>query len=467
MNKYFKKISIVYVIALIILSLLIGFSINFFISKTLISTNEKKLIGTAESFEKRYIKAKDSFFFDVNFKDEIETLEEYSNASFWIVDNKGYIYVDNNTSKKLVDSAITINDVKEVFEGKKIIKQGVISEISMDKMLILGYPITYNNRVDYALFLHISIPEVLSLKNNINKIVVIALIITSIFGLSLLIFFSKKLLKEIIELNDMVSYISKGNFDKRIDIKKYSDLKILSSNINNMAIRLNIADENKKKFISNITHDLRSPLTNIIGYSKGMLDGTINEGLYNKYLNVILEESIRLKKLVNDILDLSKLESGIIELNKTTFDINQIILSVIENYENLINKNNIEIKIIFSEENKYAYADSEYIKRVLDNLISNAVKFTPKGGYINISTIYEFNKYSVIINNSFEKIDKSDLVNVFDRFVKLDGSRGKEKISSGLGLSIVKEILKVHGEKIYVTSDDSGVTFKFTISVKK
>ena len=467
MNRYFKKISIVYIIALLILSLFIGFTLNYFISKTLISTNEVKLMKTAESFEKRYIKARESVFFNTNFKNEIEILEEYSDATFWLIDQKGYIYIDDETSKKLVDSTISIDDVRKIFSGEKIFKKGVINEISEDKMLILGYPLTCNGNVEYALFLHIAMPDILSLKKDINKVVIFALILVSISGLSLLIFFSRKLFKELIELNNLVSHISKGNYDKRINIDDNGDLKILSTNINNMIIKLNIADENKRKFISNITHDLRSPLTNIIGYSSGMLDGTISSDLYKKYINVILEESKRLKKLVNDILDLSKLESGIIELDKIAFNLNQAILSIVDNYENTINKKGIRMNFDLSKEDKEVYADSEYFKRVLDNLISNALKFSEKDGYVNISTVLEEGKYSIAINNSCSKIEKKDLVNIFDRFVKLDDSRGKEKVSSGLGLSIVKEILKVHGEKIYVVSEEGkGITFKFTISTK-
>jgi signal transduction histidine kinase len=235
-----------------------------------------------------------------------------------------------------------------------------------------------------------------------------------------------------------------------------------------MAIKLNSADENKTKFISNITHDLRSPLTNIIGYSSGIIDGTIPDDSHEKYMNVILDESIRLKNLVNDILDLSKFESGNISLNKTDFNLNQMILSTVENYENRINNKYIKIDFNFSDENRDIYADKEYFNRVLDNLISNAVKFTEEHGHISISTILENEKYNVIINNSYLKIKKNDLINIFDRFVKLDDSRGKNKISSGLGLAIVKEILKAHGEKIYVMSDENdGITFKFTIATKK
>ncbi|MCD6436571.1 MAG: sensor histidine kinase, partial [Clostridiales bacterium] len=131
---------------------------------------------------------------------------------------------------------------------------------------------------------------------------------------------------------------------------------------------------------------------------------------------------------------------------------------------NLINKKDIIIKFNLSDERKDVYADKEYIIRMLDNLISNAVKFTDIGGDIKISTEFSEKKYIVEIYNSCKPIKSDELTKIFDRFVKLDDSRGKEKVSAGLGLSIVKEIIKAHGEKITVSSDSEGITFRFTIS---
>ena len=466
MNRYFRKISVTYIIALLIMSLLIGLAFNYMISQALISENESELIQTAQSFEDRYVMARESVFFNINIGEELEILNEYSDASFWLVDSRGNIYIDNEKSRQLVSSSISIDDINEVFRGETLLKQGVISEISEDKMLILGYPLTYKGNVEYALFLHQSMPEVLNLRNEINRVVVIALIIASIFGLSLMLFFSRRLFRELIILNNFVSNVSKGDYSRKITVDKKSDLYLLSTNINEMIGKLKIADENKRRFISNMTHDLRSPLTNIIGYSSGMLDGTIAQESFGKYIKVIQEEGMRLKKLVNDMLDLSKLESGNIELDRTPLNINQMILSIAENYENIINNKGISINFNLCEDQKDAYVDKEYIMRAFDNLISNAVKFAGENGFINISTATEGQKYIVEFNNSYKKIGDEELERIFDRFVKLDDSRGKEKVSSGLGLSIVKEIIKAHGEKIYVTSDvSSGITFRLTLSI--
>jgi signal transduction histidine kinase len=234
-----------------------------------------------------------------------------------------------------------------------------------------------------------------------------------------------------------------------------------------MAVNLQELESTKERFISNLSHDLRSPLTSITGYTRGLIDGTIPEENQEKYLKIVLEESTRLTKLTNDLLDLSKMQSGNISVNKTDFDINQMIIHELDKFEQRIEEKDIQISLKLMEERVLAHGDYEGIRRVVYNLMDNAVKFVDKAGIIEIKTENKEDKILVGIKNSGAYIPKEKLNTIWQRFSKMDDSRGIEKKSNGLGLSIIKEIIKAHDEKIDVySSEEFGVVFIFSISTQ-
>jgi signal transduction histidine kinase len=231
-----------------------------------------------------------------------------------------------------------------------------------------------------------------------------------------------------------------------------------------MADELNRQENTKRMFISSLSHDLRTPLTNIKGYTRGMLDGTIEGDKQERYLKIVLSESDRLIKMINDLLDLSKMESGALVLNKTDFDLSEMILNVLDSFEQIIVEKKVRLTVDLSHERILAHGDVASMQRVVFNLMDNATKFVEEGGSISVRTELKEDKYYVGISNTGRVLTDGELKVIWDRFSKLDKSRGLEKKSSGLGLSIVKEIVKAHHEQIEVYSnEDVGVAFIFSV----
>jgi signal transduction histidine kinase len=232
-----------------------------------------------------------------------------------------------------------------------------------------------------------------------------------------------------------------------------------------MAVELNKLEELRRTFISNLSHDIRSPLTSIKGFLQAILDGTIPREKQDKYLNIVLKETERLTKMTNDILDLSKMEGGQLELSKTEFSINNLLVNEIEKHETRLIEKNINVEFHLTEGNDLVYADIEQITRVVYNLIDNAIKFVEYGGKISLGTKIKKNKIFISIKNTGEVIDDENLRYIWHRFHKLDKSRGEDKGGSGLGLSIVKAIIKNHGEDIEAKSNkEEGTVFTFTLT---
>ena len=233
-----------------------------------------------------------------------------------------------------------------------------------------------------------------------------------------------------------------------------------------MASEIARAEDTQKKFVANVSHDFRSPLTSIKGYLEAMLDGTIPPELHEKYLNIVLNETERLKKLTDSLLILNNLNTKGMMLQKTTFDINSVIRNTAATFEGTCKKKTIAIELILTGDELYVTADVDKIQQVLYNLLDNAIKFSHQNSIIKIETTEKHNKVFISVKDSGIGIPKDDLKLIWDRFYKSDLSRGKDKKGTGLGLSITKEIINAHGEHINVISTEGvGSEFIFSLPV--
>lgn len=231
-----------------------------------------------------------------------------------------------------------------------------------------------------------------------------------------------------------------------------------------MASEMAKNEDNQKRLVANISHDFRSPLTSMRGYLEAMLDGTIPPELHEKYIHIVLNETNRLTKLTNSLLTLNNLNTNGMILERTDFDINQVIKNTAAAFEGICREKLITIELILTGEEMFVNADMVKIQQVLYNLVDNAIKFSHKNSSIKIETIEKSNKLLVSVKDNGIGIPKDSLRLVWNRFYKTDLSRGKDKKGTGLGLSITKEIIHSHKENINVVSTEGvGTEFIFTL----
>ena len=231
-----------------------------------------------------------------------------------------------------------------------------------------------------------------------------------------------------------------------------------------MAQELAKGEDNQKKIVANVSHDFRSPLTSIKGYLEAMNDGTIPPELYPKYTGIVINETDRLIKLTNNLLTLNNLNTSGMILERTDFDINNVIRQTASTFEGSCRGKMITIELSLTGDMLYVNADLGKIQQVLYNLIDNAIKFSHKDSIIRIETTEKHNKVFVSVKDSGIGIPKESVPLVFDRFYKSDLSRGKDKKGTGLGLSITREIIRAHKENINVISTE-GVGSEFIFSL--
>ena len=276
-------------------------------------------------------------------------------------------------------------------------------------------------------------------------------------------FAQRILINPLSKINNAAKKFAKGEVEKRVYIDSDDEIGELANSFNTMAESLEKVELARREFISNVSHELRSPLTSIKGFITGIIDGVIPRDRESYYLNIVNNEVSRLSRLVTDLLDISSMESGKFKMNIIKLDINEIITLCILNLEAKVKEKKINVEVIFNEDHQYCFADRDRIIQVIINLIENAIKYGDEGGKIQINTYAKSDIVYVSIFNTGVNIPKEDVNKIWERFYKIDKSR-TNKISTGLGLPIVRLILTQHNQDIWSENiPDKGVKFTFTL----
>ena len=269
----------------------------------------------------------------------------------------------------------------------------------------------------------------------VNRKDTLITLILCLFGINH--FVKKQLINPLKEIYLVANKLARGEVDKRIQVKSNDEIGELAKSFNIMAESLESLDTNRRDFISNVSHELRSPITSMKGFIAGMLDGVIPKDKENYYLKLVYDEINRLSRLVNDLLDISSMEVGKFKLTIMEVDINALIKRCLLNIESKVRDRGIHVNATLENEHLYVYADSDRIMQVLTNLLDNAIKYGGDNGIINVSTRIKGPKVHVSVYNKGPMMTEEEMNHIWDRFYKSDKSR-TNKESTGLGLPIVR-----------------------------
>ena len=281
-------------------------------------------------------------------------------------------------------------------------------------------------------------------------------------------FIGERMTKPLKEMSRAAKSFAQGRFDVRVPVRGDDEVAELATAFNNMAMSLEKMEENRTTFISNVSHDLRTPMTTISGFIDGILTGAIPPEKQEHYLGIVSGEVKRLSRLVSSLLDITRLQAGDKKLVKTSFDICEMARQVLISCEDRIEDKKLDVEFDTDEESMSVIADHDSIHQILYNLVDNAVKFSFEKGRLELSIKHKDKKVFVSVKNTGNGIPKGELPYVFDQFYKSDKSRGLDKTGLGLGLYICKTIIDRHGEEIWVRSEEgSWCEFVFTLEHDK
>lgn len=297
-------------------------------------------------------------------------------------------------------------------------------------------------------------------------IATIALTSIVVLSASLILFFimSRRTIGPLKQIGYAAKQFSQGKFDVRVLERGSGEMADLARSFNHMADSIAKTDELRRTFLSNVSHDLRTPMTVIAGFVDGILDGTIPKEKQGEYLALVSNEVRRLSRLVTTLLDVTRLQAGERKFHPESFDVCEMAREILISFAQRIEDKELAVNFESDAESMYAWADRDAIYQILYNLCDNGVKFARAGGIFSVSITTRGGKQYITVYNEGEGIPKSEQPYVFDRFYKADKSRGLDTTGVGLGLYIAKTILDSVGEEITVHSEPGeNCTFAFTL----
>ena len=389
----------------------------------------------------------------------------YLEADLWLTDTDGNVLLSVSSSGTgMVPKQIQDFDPAEA--GGEQYLTGDYHGYYSDEVLTMIVPVTEGFSTKGYLLVHKPLSYFEEQQHSIMVCVYITLIV--IYVLSFMIFLGIHLFiyLPLRKITEAAKQYASGNLDYEIPVNSQDEIGYLSASLNYMSTHLKDMEDYQKKFVANVSHDFRSPLTSIKGYIEAIADGTIPVELQGKYLNIILFETERLTDLTRDLLTLNEFDTKDLLLNKESFDLHEMMKQVAASFEGTFTSRKISIELLFASRVLYVHADRSKIQQVLYNLLDNAIKFSNPQSTVTIETTERGEKIFTSVRDYGIGIPKEDLSKIWERFYKSDLSRGKDKKGTGLGLAIVREIIQAHNENINVISTE-GVGTEFIFSLPK
>lgn len=379
-------------------------------------------------------------------------------CTIWFIDNEGtLVYPQKELSASISGFDPTGADSHHGFVGHFF---GCFSE----DMVSVYAPMVNGFSTRGYVILHYPLTALDQAVNDTLNVVYLTSLVMFLLSLLLLLLLHLIVLRPMHQITKAAKEYAAGNLSYEYSFHSGDEMGVLSETLAYMASALSQTSEDQRKFVTNVSHDFRSPLTSIKGYIEAILDGTIPPAMQEKYLRVVRDETDRLNKLTQNLLDMNALSRNGTILDYTDFDVHHIIKKILATFEGRCNEKRITFELTFTSREFYVHADEGRIQQVLYNLIDNAIKFSNPGSVIFIETYEKREKAYISVKDQGIGIPTESLKKIWERFYKTDTSRGKDKKGLGLGLSITREILQAHGETIDVISTEGvGTEFIFTL----
>lgn len=405
---------------------------------------------------------------DITLKDvrlQLDATKSRLGASVWFVDREGNMLTSSHSGNypAVPDS---LDDFNPVENGTEQYQIGNYHGYFSENVITVISPVISSYMPKGYLLIHKNVSDLDVVQKGFMRAAYITLIVVFLLSFIILLAFRFIVYRPLRKITEAAKQYALGNLDYEIPIKTEDEMGYLSSSLNYMSSQLRDMDDYQKKFVANVSHDFRSPLTSIRGYVQAMADGTIPPEFQEKYLNIILFETERLSDLTRDLLTLNEFDTKNLLLNKQSFDIHDTIKNVCASFEGTCTQKRISIELLLAGKRLNVYADKRKIQQVLYNLLDNAIKFSDNDSIITIETTDRAGKVFISVKDYGIGIPRNALNKIWERFYKTDISRGKDKKGTGLGLAIVKEAIQAHGENINVISTE-GVGTEFVFSLPK
>ena len=468
-HKLLLRMSVNFMTVLVIVMMVLGALISRFMWVNELNSGVESMKADAQAIAQNYEYLNS---WQISTKVFIERINDAAqDSSIWLLERNGlqlnFTGLDKNTPN------LTDDDVRACLQTvlqsaePVVFQTGFDSYFGKNPVITVAMPLSLRGEAVGAVFIHKKLELINTGFLPLFHELWLAAMIAGALGLVLTAYTAVRITRPLTELANAAKRLAQG--DMSVKVRVYADDEIgeVSRAFNSMVDALQTMEEQRKGFVANVSHELRSPITSIAGYLQGMLDGTIPQEEHQKYMQVVYDETQRLTRLIRDLLDLSRIESGNVPMNPVDFNLNELMRRVLIKYEGRLEEKNMEVEAEFADEPCLVHADMDRIEQVVSNLVDNAIKFCGQYGKLTLETRWEGAECVVTVADDGAGIDEKDLPHVFDRFYTVDKAHTAGK-GTGLGLSICKQILLQHGHDITVESvRGEGTRFAFRLNRAK
>ncbi|MBE3587751.1 MAG: HAMP domain-containing protein [Thermoanaerobacteraceae bacterium] len=363
--------------------------------------------------------------------------------------------------------------ISRVLAGQQVVSREHNSFFNTD-VIVVGLPLQKEGQVLGALFIHAPVAPMAANLKAMQSASIYALMLGVLAATLLSLVFSRTLTRPLVQMNKVARAMAAGDFSCQLAVRSRDEMGVLAESLNTLSRELQekIAalqklDATRKEFVANVSHELRTPLTVMQGYTEALLDGLArDESQRQEYLKNILEEILRLRRLVNDLLDLRRMEAGRITLNRRMVDMELLVNQVVERFAGMAAEKGVELNTRTAPGVPPVVGDGDRLAQVLINLVDNGLKVTPGGGRVEVELRAVPDGVAVTVTDTGPGIPPGELPLIWERFYKGDPARQRREGGSGLGLAIARQIVELHGGRITVHSEP-GKGAAFTIFLKK
>lgn len=404
-------------------------------------------------------------FHDSNYEDLLDDISLEDEICIEVVNNNmtKYLSVIYNKGCMGAETSVENSYYKKDFINSNLSKKvyTLINPRFKNKTIIYGIKLDDSNYAFVSASLEPIDTTITVLKNQFIYVTMLVIILSLIVSY----FVSRKISSGVIKINKEAKKLSKGNFDVKFDTNQpILELSELAETLEYTKDELSKTENLRRELLANVSHDLKTPLTMIKAYAEMVRDVTYKDDTKRtKDLNIIIEETDRLNVLVNDILELSKIQSGTQKLTIEQFDLEKFVKNIIKRYDIMSENKKYKFKVSINK-NIIVSADPKRIEQVMYNLINNAINYTGDDKKIIINALELENTVRIEVKDTGKGIDKEELENIWDKYYKIDKTHSREQVGSGVGLSIVKNILINHNCNYGVESiKGNGTTFYFEL----
>lgn len=446
---YFKLVSTYLTLFLVIVVIISFFTTSLFY-KEFTNQVEENLLNAGLKTNALVTRYYDNEITKTELTAWINAMGYISNIKIYILNPDATVLHKGENDEEMEMNIKIKADMQSAMKGETLIRMTTLSIGSENDVAYIGMPLTYNGKISGVIMIFSPVNEINNLLKTALKTIVTVVLITILIGTLAILRISVKISEPIKEISENAKKIGKGEEVPDLEIYSNDEIGMLAKSFNEMKKELAVTEQMRKEIVANVSHELRTPLTSIIGFIKGILDGVISKDDEEKYLSIAYEEANRLKELTKDIVDVAKLESGSVSLNKEEFSLNNLSKDVYVEMEELVKEKNLKLILEEKDENILVYADKAKIRQVLINVINNAVKFTNKG-YIKFTISKEAEKAKIVVKDTGIGIQKDKISYLFNKFYTAN-DYGNATTGAGLGLNIVKNIIDMHEGKINIES---------------